>query len=360
MQAADKKIQPLNQESKRAMNDYPIVPYIPGDGIGPEVMNAAMLVVDAACQQAYQNRRKIEWQPQLAGQAAAEKYDDNWLPDETLSAIEKHKFAIKGPLTTPVGKGIRSLNVQLRKALDLYACIRPVRYFEGVPSVVKKPEDVNLTIFRENTEDIYSGIEFSAGGRDSEKMMQLIKELQPQARFNFPDSTALGIKIASEEGSKRLIREAFNYAISHDRPTVTLIHKGNIMKYTEGAFCHWGYELAKEEFGATEHAQTGEVSFINPNTGGDIMINDCITDAFFQQILLKPADYSVVATMNMNGDYISDAVAAQIGGIGIAPGANVNDQIHVYEATHGTAPKYVGLNKTKFAASDHPISSSII
>ena len=344
MQDSSTKLSPQNQDIRK-VSDFPVIPYIAGDGIGPEVMASAIEVVDAAVTHAYGKGKQIEWQAVLAGQEAASKHHDNWLPDETLKAIEKHGIAIKGPLTTPVGKGIRSLNVQIRKSLDLFACVRPVRYFDGVPSVVKNPEKVHLTIFRENTEDIYSGIEFMAQDAATKAMIEAIHQQHPTAVIKFPQTTALGIKVISEEGSKRLIRSAFQYAILHDCPSVTLVHKGNIMKYTEGAFCQWGYELAKEEFGATEDPQTGEVLFLNPRSGRHIVVNDCITDAFFQQVLLRPENYSVVATMNLNGDYISDAVAAQIGGIGIAPGANMNDSISVYEATHGTAPKYVGLDK---------------
>ncbi len=328
------------------VSHFPVIPFISGDGIGPEVMKAAIQVTESACRLAYSHSRQIEWKEIYAGAKAAEKFGDkSWLPDETLKDIEKYRVAIKGPLTTPVGKGIRSLNVQMRQSLDLFACVRPVRYFTGVPSVVKFPEKVNITVFRENTEDIYSGIEFSSRSADAQRIISEIKKIQPHCKINFPDTTAIGIKIISEEGSKRLIREAYNYAISNDCPTVTLVHKGNIMKYTEGAFTQWGYELAKVEFGAKECPESGQISFINPLTKRKIIINDCITDAFFQHVLIKPDQFSVIATMNLNGDYISDAVAAQIGGIGIAPGANINHRIHLYEATHGTAPKYLGLNK---------------
>lgn len=334
-----------NLTPKKTVSHFPVIPYINGDGIGRDVVNCARRVCDAAVASAYAGLRKIEWKEIHAGQSAIEKFGEGvLLPDETLKEIEKHSFAIKGPLTTPVAKGIRSLNVLLRKELDLYACIRPVRYYSGVPSVVRRPEKVNVVIFRENTEDIYSGIEFMAGEKNTIDLLNFIQDKYPNAKYRFPSSTSVGIKLISEQASKRLIRLAINHAIDYDLPSVTLVHKGNIMKFTEGQFAEWGYELAKVEYDSQWDDDVKSFFIINPKTQNKIYINDYITDAFFQQILLTPERFSVIATMNLNGDYLSDAVAAQIGGIGIAPGANVNLQTHLYEATHGSAPKYTDLN----------------
>ena len=320
----------------------PIIPFIEGDGTGPDIWRASRLVFDGAVRAAYGNTRKIEWFEVLAGEKAKNTVN-NWLPDDTIAALDHHLVSIKGPLTTPVGGGFRSLNVALRQKLDLYACVRPVRYFSGVPSPVKAPEDVNMIIFRENTEDIYAGIEVGGaefrGASNCSSSSATSWASRPSA---FPDTSAIGIKAISEEGSSRLIRAAIDYAIAHSMPSVTLVHKGNIMKYTEGGFRDWGYELAKREYGATE---LDGGPWLQLPSG--VVIKDVITDAFLQQILTRPREYSVIATMNLNGDYISDALAAQVGGIGIAPGANINYSTGhaVFEATHGTAPKYAGQDK---------------
>jgi isocitrate dehydrogenase len=321
--------------------DRPIIPFIEGDGTGPDIWRASRRVLDAAVDKAYGGSRAIAWREVLAGEKAKTQVDD-WLPAETLQVIRDHLVAIKGPLTTPVGGGIRSLNVALRQQLDLYACVRPVRWFEGVPSPVRQPGLVDMVIFRENTEDIYAGIEYRAGTPEAKKLRDfLISELGVRA-IRFPETSAFGIKPVSEEGSKRLIRAAIRYAIDQGRPSVTLVHKGNIMKYTEGGFRDWGYELAREEFGATE-VDGGPWCQIP----GGPLVKDVIADAFLQQILTRPREYSVIATLNLNGDYISDALAAQVGGIGIAPGANINYVTGhaIFEATHGTAPKYANQDK---------------
>ena len=348
MQENDQSIAEENAVYHDTANDvshFPIIPYIDGDGIGRDVVGCARTVCDAACSVAYGNTRKIDWMQLDAGEMSAEKNgSDIWLPDKTLLAIEKYKFSIKGPLTTPIGKGIRSLNVLLRKELDLYACVRPVRYFEGVPSVVKRPERVNVVIFRENSEDLYSGIEFMAGDEETLNLLEIIKKQRPKANYNNISSTSVGIKLISKTASKRLIRLAIQHAISHDLPSVTLVHKGNIMKFTEGQFAEWGYELAREEFDAKWDPDERTYYITNPLNDHRIDINDYITDAFFQHVLLTPDRFSVIATMNLNGDYLSDAVAAQIGGIGIAPGSNTNGTVHLYEATHGSAPKYADKN----------------
>ena len=326
---------------KLAVPSHPIIPFIEGDGTGPDIWRASKLVLDAAVRAAYKGERQIVWMEVLAGEKAKNQVD-NWLPDETLQAITKQLVAIKGPLTTPVGGGIRSLNVALRQKLDLYACIRPVRWFTGVPSPVKDPGKVDMIIFRENTEDIYAGIEFRAGSPEAGKVIRFLQDEMGVKAIRFPDSSAIGIKPVSVEGTKRLIRAAFDHAISHNRKSVTLVHKGNIMKYTEGGFRDWGYELAKQEYGAVEI--DGGPWCRLPN---GIVIKDVIADAFLQQILTRPAEYDVIATLNLNGDYISDALAAQVGGIGIAPGANINYQTGhaIFEATHGTAPKYADQDK---------------
>jgi isocitrate dehydrogenase len=334
----------------------PVIPFIEGDGTGPDIWNASVRVFDAAVEKAYGGNKKIEWKEVLAGEKAF-KETGNWLPDETLEAFREYHVGIKGPLTTPVGGGIRSLNVALRQILDLYVCLRPVRWFEGVPSPVKHPERVNMIIFRENTEDIYAGIEFMLGEEDNKKIKKFLIEELGVKKMRFPETSSIGIKPISKEGTERLVRSAIKYAIEKDLPSVTMVHKGNIMKFTEGAFKNWGYELAEREFGdktftwqqydvikdkdgeeAANKAQDDAVK------AGKIIIKDVIADAFLQQILTRPSEYSVIATMNLNGDYISDALAAMVGGIGIAPGANINyDTGHaIFEATHGTAPKYAG------------------
>jgi isocitrate dehydrogenase len=320
---------------------HPIIPFIEGDGTGPDIWRAAQQVFDAAVAKAYGAGRKIVWFEVYAGEKAKNRLN-SWLPDDTLAAINHHLVAIKGPLTTPVGGGFRSLNVALRQKLDLYACVRPVRYFEGVPSPVKAPQDVNMVIFRENTEDIYAGIEYKARTEEGRKVIRFLREEMGVQTIRFPESSAIGIKPVSEEGSKRLIRAAIDYAVAQGHGSVTLVHKGNIMKFTEGGFRDWGYQLAKDEYGATE--LDGGPWCKLPN---GVVIKDVIADAFLQQILTRPRDYSVIATLNLNGDYISDALAAQVGGIGIAPGANINYVTGhaVFEATHGTAPKYAGQDK---------------
>ncbi|MBA6326539.1 NADP-dependent isocitrate dehydrogenase [Colwellia sp. MB02u-6] len=324
----------------------PIIPFIEGDGIGVDVTPPMMKVVDAAVNKAYGGDRKIHWMEVYAGEKATQIYDsETWLPDETLAMFKAYKVGIKGPLTTPVGGGMRSLNVALRQILDLYVCQRPVQWFTGVPSPVKKPSEVDMVIFRENSEDIYAGIEYQAGSDQAKKMIKFLTEEMGVTKIRFEENCGIGIKPVSKEGTQRLVRKAIQYAIDHDRESVTLVHKGNIMKFTEGAFKEWGYELAREEFGADLLNGGPWCSLINPKTGKEIIIKDVIADAMLQQILLRPAEYSVIATLNLNGDYLSDALAAQVGGIGIAPGANLNDEVAIFEATHGTAPKYAGLNK---------------
>ena len=329
------------RDGKLSVPTEPIIPFIEGDGTGPDIWRASQFVLDGAVRKAYGSKRRIAWFEVLAGEKSKNLLN-TWLPEETVAAISKYLVAIKGPLTTPVGGGFRSLNVALRQQLDLYACVRPVRWFEGVPSPVKAPQDVNMVIFRENTEDIYAGIEYKARSPEAEKLIRFLREELGARTIRFPDSSGIGIKPISEEGSKRLVRAAIDYAIAERLPSVTLVHKGNIMKYTEGAFRDWGYETARQEYGATE--LDGGPWLKLPN--GPV-IKDVIADAFLQQILLRPKDYSVIATPNLNGDYISDALAAQVGGIGIAPGANINYLTGhaVFEATHGTAPKYAGQDK---------------
>ena len=323
------------------VGDHPVIPYIEGDGTGPDIWRAAVA-------KAYKGDRKIEWKEVLAGEKAF-KTTGQWLPQETLDAFKQYLVGIKGPLTTPIGGGIRSLNVAIRQECDLYVCLRPVRWFEGVPSPVLHPEKVDMVIFRENTEDIYAGIEFTAGSEDAAKIEAFLKETFPQkyAKIRFPENCGIGIKPVSKEGTQRLVRSAIEYAIANDRPSVTLVHKGNIMKFTEGAFRDWGYEVARNEYGAELIDNGPWCTFKNPKTGTVITVKDCIADAFLQQILTRPADYSVIATLNLNGDYISDALAACVGGIGIAPGGNINytTGTAVFEATHGTAPKYANLDK---------------
>jgi isocitrate dehydrogenase len=329
------------QGGKLQVPDHPVIPFIEGDGTGPDIWRAAQLVFDAAVTKAYGGKKQIVWFEVFAGEKAKHKFD-NWLPDDTLQAIGHHLVGIKGPLTTPVGGGIRSLNVTLRQKLDLYACVRPVQYFAGVPSPVKRPEEVDMVIFRENTEDIYAGIEWRAGSPEVKKLLDFLQGSMGVKSIRFPATSALGIKPVSEEGTKRLVRSAIDYALAQKRSSVTLVHKGNIMKYTEGGFRDWGYALAKEEYGAVE-VDGGPWCRLP----GGLVVKDVIADAFLQQILTRPKEYSVVATLNLNGDYISDALAAQVGGIGIAPGANINYLTGhaIFEATHGTAPKYAGQDK---------------
>jgi len=323
--------------------DQPIVPYIEGDGTGVDITPVMIKVVDAAVAKAYGGKRKISWMEIYCGEKSTKVYGpDVWLPDETLEVLKDYVVSIKGPLTTPVGGGIRSLNVALRQQLDLYVCLRPVRYFKGVPSPVKEPEKTDMVIFRENSEDIYAGIEYQEGSEQAKKLIDiLIKEFGVK-KIRFPNTSGIGIKPVSREGTERLMRKAMQYAIDNDKPSVTIVHKGNIMKFTEGGFRDWAYELAQKEFGATLVDGGPWCSFKNPKTGKEIVVKDAIADAFLQQILLRPAEYSVIATLNLNGDYISDALAAQVGGIGIAPGANLSDSVAMFEATHGTAPKYAG------------------
>ncbi|MBF6632073.1 MAG: NADP-dependent isocitrate dehydrogenase [Comamonas sp.] len=333
----------LNADLSLHVPHQPIIPFIEGDGVGRDVTPVMRKVVDAAVAKAYGGARQIQWVEIYAGQKATQVYGpDVWLPDETLQAVREHVVSIKGPLTTPVGGGIRSLNVALRQQLDLYVCLRPVRYFQGVPSPVREPEKTNMVIFRENSEDIYAGIEFEAGSDKAQKLVAFLRDELGIDKIRFPETSGLGIKPVSQEGTHRLVRKAIQYAIDHDKPSVTLVHKGNIMKFTEGSFRDWGYELAGKEFGAELVDGGPWMQLANPRTGKTITIKDSITDAFLQQILMRPNEYSVIATLNLNGDYISDAVAAQVGGIGIAPGANMSEAIAVFEATHGTAPKYAG------------------
>jgi|TARA_B100001750_G_C15478406_1_gene583959 isocitrate dehydrogenase len=329
------------ENEKLNVPNHPVIPFIEGDGIGPDIWHASQMVFDSCVEKAYGNDRSIVWKEVLAGEKA-NKQTGSWLPEETLDTIREYLIAIKGPLTTPVGGGIRSLNVALRQILDLYACVRPIRWFEGVPSPVKKPELVDMIIFRENTEDIYAGIEWMHGTEEVEKVKSFLKDEMGVTNIRFPNTASLGVKPVSQEGTERVVRAAFDHAIAHNRDTVTLVHKGNIMKFTEGQFKVWGYELAKREYGATDY-EGGPWQVIN-NNGKKIIVKDVIADAFLQQILLRPAEYDVIATLNLNGDYISDALAAIVGGIGIAPGANINYDSGqaIFEATHGTAPKYAG------------------
>jgi isocitrate dehydrogenase len=333
----------VNADLSLNVPDQPIIPYIEGDGIGVDITPVMLKVVDAAVARAYGGARKIQWMEMFAGEKAVKLYGpDVWLPEETLAAAREYVVSIKGPLTTPVGGGIRSLNVALRQELDLYVCLRPIQYFQGVPSPLKEPEKTNMVIFRENSEDIYAGIEYEAGSDKARKIIRFLIDEMGVGKIRFPDSSAIGVKPVSIEGTQRLVRKAIRYAIANGRPSVTLVHKGNIMKFTEGGFRDWGYALAQQEFGAQPIDGGPWCRLRNPKTGKDILIKDVIADAFLQQILLRPAEYSVVATLNLNGDYISDALAAQVGGMGIAPGANMSDSVAMFEATHGTAPKYAG------------------
>ncbi|MDO4795957.1 MAG: NADP-dependent isocitrate dehydrogenase [Brachymonas sp.] len=340
--AAGEKIT-VNADMSLHVPDQPIIPYIEGDGTGMDITPVMLKVVDAAVAKAYGGKRKIHWMEVYAGEKSTRVYGpDVWLPDETLDVLKEYVVSIKGPLTTPVGGGIRSLNVALRQQLDLYVCLRPIQYFEGVPSPVKEPQKVNMVIFRENSEDIYAGVEWEAESEQARKVIRFLIDEMGVSKIRFPETSGIGVKPVSREGTERLVRKAIQYAIDNDKPSVTLVHKGNIMKFTEGGFRDWGYALAKKEFGAAEIDGGPWCSFKNPKTGQEIIIKDSIADAFLQQILLRPAEYSVIATLNLNGDYISDALAAQVGGIGIAPGANLSDSVAMFEATHGTAPKYAG------------------
>ena len=336
----------VNADNTLNVPDNPIIPYIEGDGIGVDISPVMIKVVDAAVQKAYGGKRKIAWMEIYAGEKATQVYDqDTWLPKETLEAVRDYVVSIKGPLTTPVGGGIRSLNVALRQELDLYVCQRPVRWFTGVPSPVKNPGDVDMVIFRENSEDIYAGVEWKAGSPEAEKVIKFLTEEMGVKKIRFTENCGIGIKPVSLEGTKRLVRKALLYAVDNDRDSVTFVHKGNIMKFTEGAFKEWGYEVARDEFGAELLDGGPWMQFKNPNTGKNIVVKDAIADAMLQQILLRPAEYDVIATLNLNGDYLSDALAAEVGGIGIAPGANLSDTVAMFEATHGTAPKYAGQDK---------------
>ncbi|MEM7565278.1 MAG: NADP-dependent isocitrate dehydrogenase [Pseudomonadota bacterium] len=335
-----------NDDLSLNVPDNPIIPYIEGDGIGADISPVMIEVVDAAVDKAYQGAKKISWMEIYAGEKATSIYgEDEWLPDESLAAMEEYIVSIKGPLTTPIGGGIRSLNVSIRQRLDLYACVRPVRYFNGIETPLKRPEDTKMVIFRENTEDIYAGIEWESGSDEAKKVIQFLTGEMYVTSIRFPGTSGIGVKPVSSEGTRRLVRKALQYAIDNDRSSVSLIHKGNIMKFTEGAFRNWGYELAKELYGAEEVGGGPWCEFTNPKTGNKITVKDIIADNFLQQIVLRPTEYDVIATLNLNGDYISDALAAQVGGIGIAPGANIADTVGVFEATHGTAPKYTGMNK---------------
>lgn len=326
--------------------DNPIIPYIEGDGIGIDITPVMIDVVDNAVRKAYKDSKKISWMEVYCGEKSTQVYDkDTWLPDETIKALKEFIISIKGPLTTPVGKGIRSLNVSLRQILDLYVCLRPIRYFPGVPSPVKSPSHVDMVIFRENSEDIYAGVEFEAGSKESDEMVKILQKQFGVTKIRFPSNVGIGVKPISVDGTKRLVTQAIDYAIKNNRSSVTLVHKGNIMKFTEGAFRDWGYELSIEAYGGKLIDGGPWVNIKNPNNGDDILIKDVICDAFLQQILTRPKEYDVIATMNLNGDYISDSLAACVGGIGIAPGANIGDDSALFEATHGTAPKYAGQDK---------------
>ncbi|MFB1486534.1 MULTISPECIES: NADP-dependent isocitrate dehydrogenase [unclassified Thiocapsa] len=339
------KIQ-VNEDLSLKVPNNPIIPYIEGDGIGIDITPVMCAVVDAAVAKAYKGSRKIHWMEIYAGEKSTRAYgEDVWLPEDTLAAVKDYVVSIKGPLTTPVGGGIRSLNVTLRQELDLYVCLRPVRYFTGTPSPLKEPQHTDMVIFRENSEDIYAGIEWQEGTPAAKKVIDFLRNEMGVTKIRFPETSGIGVKPVSREGTERLVRKALQYVIDNDRDSLTLVHKGNIMKFTEGAFKQWGYDLAKSEFGAEEIGGGPWCSFKNPKTGKEIVVKDVIADAFLQQILLRPKDYDVIATLNLNGDYISDALAAQVGGIGMAPGANLSDTVAMFEATHGTAPKYAGKDQ---------------
>ena len=335
----------VNSDKSLNVPDKPIIPFVEGDGIGVDVTPAMIKTVDAAVAKAYGGAKSIAWMEVYTGEKAADLYDGDWFPAETLEAIKEYLVAIKGPLTTPVGGGFRSLNVALRQELDLYTCLRPVRWFKGVPSPVKEPEKTDMVIFRENSEDIYAGIEWKANSAEADRVVKFLTEEMGVNKIRFPQNVGIGIKPVSAEGTKRLVRAALQYCIDNNRDSLTLVHKGNIMKFTEGAFKDWGYELAAEEFGAQLLDGGPWMKFQNPKTGSDIIVKDVIADAMLQQVLLRPDEYDVIATLNLNGDYLSDALAAQVGGIGIAPGANLADEVALFEATHGTAPKYAGQDK---------------
>ena len=333
----------VNADMSLNVPDHPIIPYIEGDGTGQDITPVMIKVVDAAVAKAYGGQKKIHWMEVFAGEKSTKLYGpDVWLPEETLHALRDFVVSIKGPLTTPVGGGIRSLNVTLRQELDLYVCLRPIQYFDGVPSPLKEPEKTNMVIFRENSEDIYAGIEFETESDQAKKLIKFLQDEMGVKTIRFPDTSGVGVKPVSREGTERLVRKALQYTIDHNKPSLTIVHKGNIMKYTEGSFRDWAYALAQKEFGAELIDGGPWCKLKNPKTGKEIIINDSIADAFLQQILFRPAEYSVIATLNLNGDYLSDALAAQVGGIGIAPGANLSDTIAVFEATHGTSPKYAG------------------
>lgn len=336
----------VSENHQFTVPSYPIIPYIEGDGIGVDITPVMKRVVDAAVEKAYGGSRAIAWMEVFAGEKALSIYgDDQWLPAETLEALKAFVVSIKGPLTTPVGGGIRSLNVAIRQELDLYVCQRPVRWFKGVPSPLVNPQDVDMVVYRENSEDIYAGIEWQAGSEEADKVIRFLKDEMGVDQIRFDQQCGVGIKPVSKQGTQRLVRKALEYCIANDRSSLTLVHKGNIMKYTEGAFKEWGYALAKKEFGAQESTDDQGIYVVNPRNQRKIIIKDVIADAMLQQILLRPSEYDVIATLNLNGDYISDALAAEVGGIGIAPGANLSDDIAIFEATHGSAPKYAGLNK---------------
>ena len=334
------------KDGKIIVPDNPIVPFIEGDGIGVDITPPMINVVNEAVKIAYNGNKKIEWMEVFCGEKATKIYSkDTWMPDETIEALKEFAVSIKGPLTTPVGGGIRSLNVSLRQLLDLYVCLRPIRYFDGVPSPIKNPQDVDMVIFRENSEDIYCGVEFEGNSKEAKSLVNTLKKEFNVSKIRFDENVGIGVKPISKDGTSRLVKKAIDYAIDNNRSSVTLVHKGNIMKYTEGAFRDWGYELSKTLYGGLEIDEGPWQEIINPNNGKKIVIKDVICDAFLQQILLRPTEYDVIATMNLNGDYISDALAAMVGGIGIAPGANISDKYAVFEATHGTAPKYAGQNR---------------
>ncbi|MEX1032579.1 MAG: NADP-dependent isocitrate dehydrogenase [Cellvibrionaceae bacterium] len=335
----------VNKDNSLNVPNRPIIPFIEGDGIGSDITPVMIKVTNAAVQKAYNGEKAISWMEVYCGEKAADKYDGDWFPEETLEAVKDYAVSIKGPLTTPVGGGFRSLNVALRQEMDLFVCQRPVRWFTGVPSPVKEPGKVDMVIFRENSEDIYAGIEWQADSAEAATVIKFLREEMSVSKIRFPEHCGIGVKPVSEEGTKRLVRRAIQYAIEQDLPSVTLVHKGNIMKFTEGAFRDWGYELAAEEFGGQEIDGGPWQSVKNPRSGNEIIIKDVIADAMLQQVLLRPDEYSVIATLNLNGDYLSDALAAQVGGIGIAPGANLSDTVAMFEATHGTAPKYAGQDK---------------
>ena len=335
----------VNADFSLNVSDHPIIPFIEGDGIGADITPVMRKVIDAAVTKAYSGKKQIAWMEIYAGEKALKVYGEGvWLPEETMDALREFVISIKGPLTTPIGGGIRSLNVAMRQGLDLYVCLRPIRYFKGVPSPVREPEKTNMVIFRENTEDIYAGIEWAEGTPEAKKIIDFLTNEMGVSKIRFPKTSGIGIKPVSREGTERLVRKAIQYAIDNDRPTVTLVHKGNIMKFTEGGFRDWGYALARKEFGAEIIGKGPWCKFKNPKTGKEIVVKDVLADAFLQEILLRPEQHSVLATLNLNGDYISDALAAQVGGIGIAPGANMSDSVAIFEATHGTAPTMAGKN----------------